>query len=153
MKVFLFAIMMIAQTAFAADFNGKTLLYCDYNGEDTSIYMDLYFDYDQNKDTYHTPEMGVVVDETSAYPEYLWNVTATYSATDVLLVSEKDGNTLMFTLPTNGDQTPSVVLDKANDTVLDFTVQVTGMYNGVTVDAEFICYDPVTEMPERNVLR
>lgn len=142
---------MVAQTAFAADFNGKTMIYCDYNGEDTSIYMDLYFDYDQAKDTYHTPEMGVVVDENSAYPDYLWNVTATYSATDVVLVTEKDGNTLTFALATNGDQTPSVVLNKSNGYVSDFNVHVTGMYNGAAVDTEFLCYDPASATPANSV--
>lgn len=142
MKALVFAFVMVAQTAFAADFNGKTLLYCDSTGLEESIYMDLYFDYDQNKDTYHTPELGVVVDEYSVYPDYLWNVTATYSETEVVLVADKDGNSLTFALATNGDQTPSVVLNKANGMIQDFVVQVTGTHNGSAVNTEFYCYDP-----------
>ena len=55
MKALLFALVFVAQTAFAADMNGKTLVFCDYASETSSIYMDLLFDYDQTKDMYSHP--------------------------------------------------------------------------------------------------
>lgn len=152
MKALLFAIVMIAQTAFA-DVAGKTLVYCDYNGEDATIYMDLYFDYDQTKDAYATPEMGVVVDETSVYPDYLWNLTSTYNGTDVVIATEKDGNTISFALPTTSDQAPSIVLNKSNGFVQDFNLPFTAMYNGVSISAEFVCYDPAAATPQENAPR
>lgn len=152
MKALLFAIVMIAQTAFA-DVSTKTLVYCDYASDDATIYMDLYFDYDATKDAYTTPEMGVVVDETSAYPDYLWNVTATYSMTDVVIATEKNGNTVNFSLPSSGDQAPSIVLNKSNGFVADFNLPFTAMYNGVAISAEFLCYDPAAAAPQENAVR
>jgi IMP cyclohydrolase len=152
MKSLFFAIVLIAQTAMA-DVATKTLVYCDYATENTSIYMDLYFDYDATKDAYSTPEMGVVVDETSAYPDYLWNVTATYNQTEVIVANEKDGNSVIFSLASNGASTPSIVLNKSNGFVADFNLPFTAQYNGESINAEFLCYDPAAQAPQENAVR
>ncbi|MCC6138377.1 MAG: hypothetical protein IT287_07070 [Bdellovibrionaceae bacterium] len=153
MKALLFAAVMIAQTAYA-EVAGKTLVYCDYNSEAMTIYMDLYFDYDAQKDIYSNPEMGVAVDPNIAYPDYLWNLTATYNGNEAVIATGKDGNTLNFVLPTNGDAaTPAVVLNKANGFVADFNLAVTGNYNGTDIAADFVCYDPAAEAPQENVIR
>lgn len=152
MKALLFAVVMIAQTAFA-DVTGKTLVYCDYADENATIYMDLYFDYDPAKDAYSTPEMGVVVDETSVYPGYLWNVTATYSASTVMLSTEKDGNFVNFSLPAISDQAPSIVLSKSNGYVADFNLPFEAQYNGLPLQGEFLCYDPQAGSAPMNAVR
>lgn len=152
MKALFFAIVMIAQTA-VADVATKTLVYCDYATENTSIYVDLYFDYDATKDAYATPEMGVVVDETSVYPDYLWNVTAIYNIADVAITTEKNGNTVSFSLPSNGGLSPAIVLNKSNGFVADFNLPFTAVYNGESINAEFLCYDPAAQAPQENAVR
>jgi hypothetical protein len=153
MKVLIFLALLTAQTAFA-DATGKTLIYCDYSTEAQFIYMDLLFDYDAQKDTYSTPEVGFVVDENSAYPDYLGNVSAVYNNDIVMITATKDMNEMNFSLPANGGvDLPAIVLNKSNGFVADFQIQVTGTYNGAPLDAEFICYDPAASAPQENTVR
>lgn len=153
MKALFLVLVMVMQMA-SADVSDKTLIYCDYNSEEAPIYMDLYFSYDEQKDAYTAPELGVVMDENSVYPDYLWNLTATFSGSEVAFSAEKDGNSLSFLLPTNSDTiTPGVVLNKSNGFISDFNLAVTGTFNGAAIAADFICYDPAAEAPQASAVR
>lgn len=146
MKLLFLAALMVAQSAFAdsANTSDKTLIYCDYNSETMSMYLDLYFPQDSTqKDAYTTPEVGFLVDENSAYPDYLGQVTATYNGSEAMINAQKDGTEVNFTLATNGTSTPAIVLQKSADgQIMSFDLHVTGTTKDTALDVTFNCYDP-----------
>lgn len=137
----------------------KVLMFCDYYtpSQTGEIYVDVYLDHDAATDTYSNIEAGIVETKNAQYPDYLWVLNLVYTPGNSFanVTIERDLDMLSFDFPTNaGNSTPTFAIPKtANGAIQDFKVMMKGFYTGLTIDQEFICYDPATKENKSQVQR
>jgi hypothetical protein len=150
MKSFIVAALMLIGLNASAQ-TSKILMFCDYYTPNQvgEIYVDVYLDYDAAADTYTNIESGIVETKNAKYPDYLWSLNLAYTAGDSVakVTIERDLDILSFDFPTVATAaTPTFAIPKnAEGVIQDFKVMMTGYYTGLTINQEFLCYDPATK--------
>lgn len=150
MKSFITAALLLIGVNASAQ-TSKVLLYCDYYtpNQTGDIYVDVYLDYDAATETYTNIESGIVESANAKYPDHLWALKLDYTAGNptATVTIERDLDMLTFDFPTvSTASTPTFAIPKTSaGAVEDFTVHMKGFYTGLTIDQDFLCYDPATK--------
>ncbi len=150
MKLCIVAALMLMGLNASAQ-TSKVLMFCDYYtpNQTGDIYVDVYLDYDAATGTYTNIESGIVETKNAKYPDYLWALNLVYTAGDSVakVTIERDLDVLSFDFPTlTTASTPTFAIPKnAEGVIQDFKVTMTGFYTGLTINQEFLCYDPATK--------